>query len=81
MPAKFQLAHPVGFQNRLIHFGGFGFQPGNECRAKIKTHLSVVVYQLEDSFLIVKNPRRRVRPIAFRGDAFVPVVIWIGGIL
>src|ERR1700693_4603097 len=81
MPAEFVRAQLVGVLQRGIHAGCFVFQPGKQCGAEIKTHHSIVVYQLDDAFFVVENARGSIGRITLRCDAFVPVMVWIRGIL
>jgi hypothetical protein len=44
-------------------------------RTEIEAERPVIVHQVENSVLVVHEARRRVGPITFEVDAFVPVMI------
>src|ERR1700681_1573882 len=81
MASEFVRTQLVGLLQRCIDARRFRFEPGKQSRAEIKAHHSVVVNQLDDALFIVENARGSIGRIAFRGDPFVPVMVWISGIL
>jgi hypothetical protein len=71
----------VGFKDGLIHPGRVLLQPGEQRRAEIETDLCVVIGELYDLVFGIQDARDGVRRVAFGGDALVPVMIRIGGVL
>src|ERR1700730_1356064 len=81
MASEFVRTEFVGFLQCGIHARRFVFQPGKQRRAEIEAHHSIVVNQLDDAVFVVENARRSIGRVTFRGDPFVPVMVWISGIL
>src|ERR1700719_996246 len=65
----------------LINFGRFALQPRKQRRTKIEACVRVVFPQLDDPLLAIQNSGQSVRSVAFGSDSFVPIVVWISGIL
>src|SRR6266511_2268074 len=75
------LAFAVSLQDSLVGLGSLPLEPGQQCRAKVETDARIVVDDLRDPALPIQNPRSAVRPVALRGNAFIPVVVRLGGVL
>src|ERR1700687_4269715 len=71
----------VGFAQGLIHLRRLVLYPRKQRRTEIEADLRVVVYELHDPLFAIQNSGQSVRRIALGGDSFVPVMIWIRGIL
>ena len=71
----------VGVQNGLVNPGIVAFEPVHQGGTEIEAEIPVIVHQIENSILVVDKAGRRVCPVAFEVDAFVPVMIRAGGIL
>ena len=81
MSGKVFPAFAVRLQNRQVDVRCFGFQPREQGGAEIETDLGVVVHQPFDPALGVEDARHGIGRIALGGDALVPVVVGVGGIL
>jgi hypothetical protein len=57
------------------------FHPGEKRGSKIEADLGIVVDDIDNSLIVIQNPRGRIWRVALRGDAPIPVVIGIGGVL
>src|SRR5690606_15087751 len=74
-------ARDVGLEDPLID-GRFGpLHPREQRRPEVEAHPRVVADDLLDVAAFVEDARRGVRAVALRGDALVPVVEGIGGVL
>src|SRR5437016_4175831 len=56
-------------------------RPRQESRAKIEADFRIVVDDVRNALLVIKNPGGKVWGIAFGCDALIPVVIGVCGIL
>src|SRR6476646_3598264 len=81
MPGKSFLALLVCFETGFVCLRRIVFQPGEQGGAKVGANAGVVVYYLPDESGFIKYARCAVGCIALRGDAFIPVMIRIGGLL
>jgi hypothetical protein len=70
-----RLTAPVGLHDGVVHAGRIFLEPAEQGRPKIEAHPRVVVHDADDLVLVVDNARGAVRRVAFRGNAFVPIVI------
>ena len=70
-----QHALPVGITNHAVGTGRILFQPGEQGRPEIKADPRVIVHDADDLVIAINDPRGPIGRIAFRGDAFVPVVV------
>ncbi len=71
----------VGFQNGLVDVGGLLLQPGKQGGPEVKANLGVVIDDAGDAAFGIENTRGAVGRVAFSGDALIPVVVGVGGIL
>ncbi len=74
VPTATTQALPIGGNNARVRFRMLPLQPPKQSGAKIKTDVGVVVDNLLLAAMGVNNDGRTVWPIAFRMDAFVPVM-------
>src|SRR5207248_8507542 len=56
-------------------------EPAQKRRAEVEAYRRVVVDDLRDAVARVQNARGRIRLVAFRSDALVPVMIGMRGVL
>ena len=75
------LALGVGGDDLLVHVWGFVLEPFEERGPEVVADASVVVSDLADPALFVKDARAGVGAVALGGDALVPVVVGMSGIL
>src|SRR5690348_10414248 len=59
----------------------FLLHPEQERRSEVEADLGVVVHQLHDALLVIQQSRYGIRRVTFRGDALVPVVVRVSGVL
>ena len=76
-----QHALPVRIANHAIGAGRIFFQPGEQGRPEVEADARVIVHDADDLVVAIHDARRAVGRIAFRSDAFVPVVVRGGGVL
>src|SRR5215472_12431802 len=69
VPGKFLLALLVRSQDRLIGFRSVIFQPRKKCGAKVIADAGVVVYDLPDISVFIKNAGSAIGSVALRRDA------------
>jgi hypothetical protein len=81
VPVEELHALPVGVDDPPVGFRPVPLQPGEEGRAEIEAHAVVVVDDAADAPLAIENAGGGVRLVAFGGDALVPVVEGVSGIL
>src|SRR5579862_1705121 len=74
-------AFAVGRANRFIETRSFGFDPGEKRGAEVEADFRIIVDDVDDVLIAIKNAAGGVGRVAFRGDALVPIVIGISGIL
>jgi hypothetical protein len=68
-------------QHRLVRLRLPVLEPGEQRRPEIEADARVVVDDAGDAPLAVEHPRGRVGRVGLRGDALVPVMVRIGGVL
>src|SRR5262249_36066376 len=66
-----------GLERCGTHLG----HPGQEGRAEVEAHPGVVVEQIDDLTATVDQAGAPVGSVALAGDALVPVVVGMGGVL
>src|SRR2546429_591084 len=81
MAGKTIPALTVGFKNATIVLRIVLLHPRKQGWAKIEADLGIIIDDLADAPVSVQNTRGAVWPVAFRRDAFVLIVIRIGGFL
>src|SRR5579872_354661 len=81
MPGKTFAAFLVGIEDRLIWAGRLFFHPRKQSRAEVIADMRVIVDELYDSIFGVSNSRRGIRCVTLSGDALIPVVVRVSGIL
>src|SRR5690348_3539624 len=59
----------------------FLLHPEQERRSEVEADLGVVVHQLHDALLVIQQSRYGIRRVTFRGDALVPVMVRVSGVL
>src|SRR4051794_15221577 len=64
-----------------MDLGHFVLYPGEERRAEVEADLRIVADNARDVPLAVHDSRGGVRRVTLGGDALVPVVVRVGGIL
>jgi hypothetical protein len=64
--------------NLVIDPGMGLFQPGEQGRAKVETHVLIVVEQFFNKSLLVVQASASIGSIAFPCDALIPIVIRLG---
>jgi hypothetical protein len=57
------------------------FHPGEECGAEVEAHFLIVIDDFEDSSVGVEYAGGGVLGVTFGVNSFVPVVVWVGGVL
>ncbi len=67
-------AGAIGLDDLGVHVGPVALEPGEERRPDVERDLLEVVADVEHAVLVVDAPGRRVRRVALRGHALVPVV-------
>src|SRR5439155_14431612 len=65
----------------LIDAGSLLFQPRQKRRTEVETDPCVVVEELENAILRVKNSGSGIRSIALGRDALIPVMVRVGSVL
>src|SRR6185295_3279068 len=68
-------------QHGLVRLRLPALQPGEQRRSEVEADARVVIDDAGDAPLDVEHPRGRVGSVGLRGDALVPVVVRIGGVL
>ena len=81
MPPASAQAFAVGVQNSLVNPGVVAFKPVHQGGTEIEAEITIIVQQIDKSILVIDKPGRRVCPVAFEIDSFVPVMIRACGIL
>ena len=75
------LALPVGVDEAAISVGRVFGRPGEQRRAEVEADFGIVVDDARDALLVVENAGGQIGRVAFGGDALIPIVIRISGIL
>ncbi len=75
MPAVAQHALPVGIADHAIGTRRILFQPGEQGRPEVEADARIVVHDADDLVLAIDNARGAIGRIAFRRDAFIPIVV------
>ena len=85
MPARHaslnEVRDSITYCYRLINLRSFFFHPGQQCGAKIETHVRVIVDKFNDSILVIQNSGKGIGRVAFRADPLIPVVVRISRVL
>src|SRR5205085_11931889 len=71
----------IGIQDLLVNAGSVVFQPGKKCGTEVEADALVIVGDANDPTITRQDARRAVRSVALCGDALIPVVERIRGIL
>src|ERR1700740_3283244 len=74
-------ADVVRFAQGLINLGSFLLDPGKQGGTEVEADPSVIVHQLHDALFTVEDERICIGCVALRRQPFVPIVIWVSGIL
>ncbi len=80
-PENFFRLSLIGGEDGLVDFRGLFLEPDEQGRAEIEADFGVVVDDLLDVPFAVENARGGIGGVALGGDALVPVVVRVGGIL
>jgi len=75
------LALAIGIEDGLIGVGRAIGHPGQERGANVEADSRVIVDNSSDAVVRTQNARRRVGRVTLGGDALVPVVIGVRGVL
>src|SRR5262249_9747542 len=81
MSGKACLTVVVGGYDSCIHLRRLLLQPGEQRRAKIKTHPGIVIDNSYNPVRAIENARGGIGSITLGGDAFVPVMVRMGRVL
>src|SRR5579862_4574697 len=81
MAAKSFLAQVICLQDGPIHGRRVHFHPGEQRGAKVEAYGRIVVEHRGDIAVAVEQAGCSVWRVTLRGDALVPIVIGIGGVL
>jgi hypothetical protein len=81
MTGEAGLALEIGIEDRLVDIRGIILKPGEEGGAEVKADAGIVIDDISDAIVTVQQAGEGIGRVAFGGDAFVPVVIRVGGVL
>src|SRR5437588_4968347 len=75
------LAFFVGFEDGFIGFRLLIRQPCQQRWAEVEADMAIIVRDFLDVLKTIQNSRHAVGGVTFCGDAFVPVMEWVCGVL
>src|SRR5579859_3398072 len=81
VPAEALATCAIGFQNGAIGFRLLRLHPGEQRRAEVEADVGVIIDDALDISLGIQNARSRIGSVTLGGNALVPVVERISGIL